>query len=76
MGIHVLKEKSNTEENVIFTNPYRKYSNTSLSQFEPSVKKQRLVEVGLSETEILHQQHLAALLSGMRNLVLTETKEK
>jgi hypothetical protein len=24
MGIHVLEEKSNTEENVIFTNPYRK----------------------------------------------------
>jgi hypothetical protein len=76
MGIHVLKERSNTEENVIFTNPYRKYSNTSLSQFEPSLKKQRLGEVGVSETQILHQQHLAALLSGMQNLVLTETKEK
>jgi len=76
MGIHVLKEKSNTEENVIFTNPHRKYSNTSLLQFEPSLKKQRLVDVGVSETENLHQQHLAALLTGMRNLVLTETKEK
>jgi len=33
MGIHVLKEKSNTEENVIFTSPYAQYNNTSLSQF-------------------------------------------
>jgi len=85
MGIHVWKEKRNTEEDyVIFTNPYSKmrkldeyldYSNTSLLQFVPPLKKQRLVEVGVSETENLHQQHLAALLSGMRNLVLTETKE-
>jgi hypothetical protein len=81
MGIHVLKEKSNTNEDVIFTNPYcrkRKldeYLNASLSQFHPSLKKHRFVEVGISETEILQQQHLA-LVSGMRNLVLTETVEK
>jgi hypothetical protein len=61
---------------LIFTNPHRKYSNTSLSQFEPSLKKQRLMEVGVSESEILHQQNVAALLLGMQNLALTETKEK
>ncbi|XP_039682531.1 disease resistance protein RPV1 isoform X1 [Medicago truncatula] len=74
MGIHVSKEKSNAEENVIFTDPYREYRNTSLSQFEPPLKKQRLVEVVVSETEIWQQQHLS-LESGMQNLVLTETKE-
>nr|WIL60026.1 nodulation protein [Melilotus officinalis] len=52
MGIHVLKEKCNTEEDVIFTNPSGEYSNTSLSQFEPPLKKQRFVEVGVSETQI------------------------
>jgi len=62
MGIHVLMEKSNTEEeNVVFTDPYLKkiklvdylnYSNNiSLSQFAPSLKKQRLVEVGVSEID-------------------------
>jgi len=62
MGIHVLMEKSNTkEENVVFTDPYLKkiklvdslnYSNnTSLSQFVPPLKKQRLVEVGVSEID-------------------------
>ncbi|KEH20184.1 disease resistance protein (TIR-NBS-LRR class) [Medicago truncatula] len=53
MGIHVWNEKSNTdEENVVFTDPYLNYSNnTSLSQFVPPLKKQRLVEVGVSETE-------------------------
>jgi len=81
MGIHVLKEKSNTNEDVIFTNPYSRkrkldeYLNASLSQFHPTLKKHRFVEVGVSETEILQQQHLA-LVSGMRNLVLTETIEK
>ncbi|XP_039682548.1 disease resistance-like protein CSA1 [Medicago truncatula] len=92
MGIHVRKEKSNAEENVIFTDPHRGYRNTSLSQFEPPLKKQRLVEVVVSETEIWQQQHLALLslqqqmallpqqqritvLSGMWNLVLSETKQ-
>ncbi|XP_039689130.1 disease resistance protein RUN1 isoform X3 [Medicago truncatula] len=81
MGIHVLKEKNNTNEDVIFINPYSRkrkldeYLNASLSQFHPSLKKHRFVEVGVSETEILQQQHLA-LVSGMRNLVLTETIEK
>jgi len=63
LGIHVLKGKSNTkeEENVVFTDPYHKkiklieylnYSNnTSFSQFMPPLKKQRLVEVGVSETD-------------------------
>ncbi|KEH26766.1 NB-ARC domain protein [Medicago truncatula] len=80
MGIHVLKEKSNTEEDVIFTNPYNRkrkldeYLNASLSQFESPLKKQRLVGVGVLEIEIFQQQHLEALLSGMRNMVLTETK--
>ena len=51
MGIHhVLMEKSNTEEeNVVFTDPY--LNNTSLSQFMPPLKKQRLVEVGVSEID-------------------------
>ncbi|RHN60428.1 hypothetical protein MtrunA17_Chr4g0025731 [Medicago truncatula] len=81
MGIHVCKEKNNTNEDVIFTNPYSRkrkideYLNASLSQFHPTLKKHRFVEVGVSETEILQQQHLV-LLSGMRNLVLTETIEK
>ncbi|RHN60432.1 putative leucine-rich repeat domain, L domain-containing protein [Medicago truncatula] len=81
MGIHVCKEKNNTNEDVIFTNPYSRkrkldeYLNASLFQFHPTMKKHRFVEVGVSETEILQQQHLA-LVSGMRNLVLTETKEK
>ena len=92
MGIHVRKEKSNAEENVIFTDPHKEYSNTSLSQFEPPLKKQRLVEVVVSETEIWQQQHLVLLslqqqmallpqqqritvLSGMWNLVLSETKK-
>ncbi|KEH29802.1 functional resistance protein KR1, putative [Medicago truncatula] len=81
MGIHVLKEKNNTNEDVIFTNPYSRkrkldeYLNASLSQFHPTLKKHRFVEVGVSETEILQQQHLV-LLPGMRNLVLTETIEK
>lgn len=42
MGIHVWKEKSNTEGGVRFIDP-------SLSQFVPPQKKQRLVEVGVSE---------------------------
>ena len=81
MGIHVWKEKNNTYEDVISTNPYTRkrkldeYLNASLSQFHPSMKKHRFVKVGVSETEILQQQHLA-LVSGMRNLVLTETIEK
>ncbi|XP_024641865.1 disease resistance protein RPV1 [Medicago truncatula] len=61
-GIHVWNEKSNTEEeNVVFTDPcitktksdeyLNQSNNTSLSQFEPPLKKQRLVEVGVSETE-------------------------
>ncbi|KEH16206.1 disease resistance protein (TIR-NBS-LRR class) [Medicago truncatula] len=52
MGIHVRMEKSNAEENVIFTDPHREYRNTSLLQFEPPLKKQRLVEVVVSDTEI------------------------
>ncbi|XP_039682539.1 disease resistance protein RPV1 [Medicago truncatula] len=75
IGIHVRMEKSNAEENVIFTDPHRGCRNTSLSQFEPPLKKQRLVEVVVSETEIWQQQYLA-LVSGMQNLVLTETKEE
>jgi len=81
MGIHVLKDKSYMEENVTFTDPYikrkisDKYRYFSLLQFQATPqKKLRLVEVGVSETEILQQQHLA-LVSGMQNLVLTETKE-
>jgi len=44
MGIHVLMEKSNTEEeNVVFTDPYLNYSNnTSLSQFMPPLKKKKI----------------------------------
>ncbi|RHN60436.1 putative TIR domain, winged helix-turn-helix DNA-binding domain-containing protein [Medicago truncatula] len=78
MGIHVLKEKNNTNEDVIFTNPYSRkrkfdeYVAASLSEFHPTLTDHRFVEVGVSETEILQQQHLA-LVSGMRNLVLTET---
>lgn len=81
MGIHVWKEKNNTNEDVIFTNPFSsmrkldEYLNASLSQFHPTLKKHRFVEDGVSEIEILQQQHLA-LVSGMRNLVLTETIEK
>jgi len=54
-------EKSNKQGEVRFTNPYSRkrkldeylinYSNTSLSQFEPPLKKQRLLEVGVSETK-------------------------
>jgi len=54
-------EKSNKEGDVRFTNPDSRkrkldeyllnYSNTSLSQFVRPLKKQRLVEVGVSETE-------------------------
>ncbi|RHN52420.1 hypothetical protein MtrunA17_Chr6g0480351 [Medicago truncatula] len=81
MGIHVLKKKSNMdEEDVVFTDPYirkiklEKYLNALLLQFHPLLKKQRrLVEVGVSETEILQQQHLA-LVSVMQNLVLNETR--
>ncbi|AES76181.2 putative TIR domain, winged helix-turn-helix DNA-binding domain-containing protein [Medicago truncatula] len=62
IGIHVSwKEKSNTEGDVVFTNPSSRkrkldeylfnYSNTSLSQFVPPLKKQRLMEVRVSETE-------------------------
>lgn len=37
-GIHVLKEKSNKDEDVIFTNPYEEYNNTSLlSQFHTNL---------------------------------------
>ncbi|RHN52357.1 putative TIR domain, P-loop containing nucleoside triphosphate hydrolase [Medicago truncatula] len=79
-------EKSNKEGEVRFTNPYSRkrkldeylfiYSNTLLSQFVPPLKKQRLVEVGVSKTEILQQHNLVALVSDMRDLVLTETKQK
>ncbi|KEH26857.1 toll-interleukin-resistance (TIR) domain protein [Medicago truncatula] len=89
---HLLRSHGIEKENVIFTDPHRGYRNTSLSQFEPPLKKQRLVEVVVSETEIWQQQHLALLslqqqmallpqqqritvLSGMWNLVLSETKQ-
>jgi len=74
-------EKSNEEGEVRFTDPYLNYSNnTSLSQFMPPLKKQRLVEVGVSgidEEEGFSRkldEDINALLSGMQNLVLTETK--
>ncbi|RHN52354.1 putative TIR domain, P-loop containing nucleoside triphosphate hydrolase [Medicago truncatula] len=90
MGIHVLKEKSNTDEDVIFTNPYRHfdnkwidgngafrdYSNTSLSQFEPPLKKQRLVEMGVSETESLQQQQHLALLSQQQQMALLPQQQR
>ena len=47
MGIHVLKERSNTEEDVIFTNPYGKktksdeYLNASLHQKELMKEEER-----------------------------------
>jgi hypothetical protein len=44
----IRKEKSNKVGEVRFTNPYR---NTSLSQFVPPLKKQGLVELGVSKTE-------------------------
>ncbi|AES76172.1 putative TIR domain, P-loop containing nucleoside triphosphate hydrolase [Medicago truncatula] len=80
IGIHVLKEKSNTDEDMIFSSRNRKRKldedvNASLPQFHPAQKKHRFVEVELTETEILQQQYLA-LVSDMQNLVLTETKEK
>jgi len=69
IGIHVLKKKRSTEENVTFTNPYRKrkldeYLNTSLSQFHTLLKKQRSMDLEVSETESVHeQQHHAQMAS-------------
>lgn len=75
IGIHVLKEKRSMEEDVIFTDPYRKrksdeYLNTSISKFH-----MQLVDMGVSETQMLQQKRIA-LLSSMWNSVLTETKGK
>ncbi|CAK8532257.1 unnamed protein product [Lathyrus sativus] len=79
IGIHVLKEKRSREEDVIFTNPYRKrksdeYLNPSLSQFHLPLEK-HLVDMGISETQMLQQKRIA-LLSSMWNSVPTETKGK
>jgi len=90
MGIHVLKEKSNTDEDVIFTNPYchcnnkwidgnggfRDYNN-SAKKILPPLKKQRLVEMGVSETESLQQQqqHLA-LLSLQQQMALLPQQQR
>nr|WIL60024.1 nodulation protein [Melilotus officinalis] len=72
MGIHVWKEKNNTEDNVIFTNPYsdtksNKYLSTSITQFHQQGR--------VSEREKLQRQYLA-IVSGMQNLLLTDAKEK
>jgi len=69
IGIGVLKKKRSAEENVRFTNPYRKrkldeYLNTSLSQFHTLLKKQRSMDLEVSETESVHeQQHHAQMAS-------------
>jgi len=55
-GIHVVKVENNLKD-IQFTNPYRK-SNTSLSKFLPLLKKQRIVDMEVIETEHgQHQQH-------------------
>ena len=69
IGINVLKKKTSVVDNVTFTNPYRKrkldeYLNTSLSQFYTLLKKQRTMDLEVSETESVHEQkHNAQMAS-------------
>ncbi|XP_024630774.1 TMV resistance protein N [Medicago truncatula] len=80
IGIHMFKEKRSMEEDVVFTNPYGKrkldeYLNTSLSQFLPPLKKDRFVDVGIPETEILQRHHLA-LLSMQQKMALLPQRRR
>ena len=83
--IRIPKEKSNTEGDVVFTNPYRrKFRRMPKKQREEILQRRRLEDtksnenksLEVSEIESMQQQHLALLSSGKHNLVHTETKEE
>ena len=75
MGIHMLKDKSSTEEIVKFTNPYRKRKldenlNTSISQVHALLKKQRSMNVEFSEIELdQHEQQHCIGMERMASLL-------
>jgi len=48
MGIHVWKENSNTEEDVIFTNPYKKRKINEYPIASQKKKKQKRFSIGLN----------------------------
>jgi hypothetical protein len=70
IGIHVFNEERSMEGDVMFTGGYGKRKSdenliTSLSQLRPLLKKQRLMDIEVSETELVHKQQRRMALSSL-----------
>jgi hypothetical protein len=70
IGIHVFNDERSMEGDVMFTGGYGKRKSdenliTSLSQLRPLLKKQRLMDIEVSETELVHKQQRRMALSSL-----------
>jgi hypothetical protein len=70
IGIHVFNDERSMEGDVMFTGGYGKRKSdenliTSLSQLRPLLKKQRLMDIEVSETEPVQKQQRRMALSSL-----------